>query len=156
MTKLGRVKILARGRAPSSVRVAALALGSLLALALGSGTAIAGQRLTANVTVDLFARTARGSVANARSATGDTYIGCWSRQEIDPANPDSVTNHAGCSAKRGLTEISCEVIPGAEQSFAWAMSLMGPSSYLEFTWDSSRRCRTLRVYNDSRYAPKRP
>jgi hypothetical protein len=54
---------------------------------------------------------------------------------------------------------SCTVdpaIPGKIQDFMWAMLLMGPNAYLEFTWNSSNRCQSLKVYNDSRYAPKSP
>jgi len=133
-----------------------LAVAVLLAgLAFPTATAFAGAKLSPLVTIDTVARKATGGVARTRgySVRGDTdaFIGCWSSQV-----PGGATA-AGCSAKRGTTTVSCTVdpaLPGKIQDFMWAMSLMGPNAYLEFTWNGSNRCQSLEVVNDSRYAPK--
>lgn len=135
----------------------ALYLGALgLLTTLSSTTAQAGAKSSAVVSIDTILRRATGGVASTRAYSAlfdsDSYIGCWTSGGPTGAQ-------AGCSAKRGGTTVSCTVDPavtGKVQDFVWAMGVMGPSAYIEFTWNSSMRCQSLKVYMDSRYAPKAP
>ena len=137
-------------------------MGFLLAaltafVALPTEPASAGAKTTANVTISTANRKATGSVANARSYSAildrDSYIGCYAETNL-------ATNFTtvGCSAKRGSTEVSCTVSGGPTDplivNYVWATGNIGANSYIEFTWNGSNVCQTIRVRTDSRYAPK--
>ena len=149
-------RVLIHARLPS--RTTWLLAGAVGALfALPAEPASAGAKSTANVTISLLSRKATGSVANARSYSAfldrDSFIGCWVE-----SNFGTNFTTVGCSAKRGSTEVSCTVSGGPTDplilNYVWATGNMGSNSYIEFTWNSSNVCQTIRVRTDSRYAPK--
>lgn len=115
----------------------------------------AGDTVSEPVYTSTYYRTARGNVGDARRAAGSTtYIGCYS--EVDVLAQDI---EVGCSAKRSRrAPVSCSLRLSEDEarvrSFLFALNAMSPSAYIEFEWDSSGRCTTLRVASDSRYAPK--
>ena len=136
-------------------RMLALA-ASLALLATPSARVEAGATLTAPVFTSTVSRVARGSVADARSsADRAVYIGCQLRTLS--SGPE-----VSCKARRSslVAGVSCTLTPANDQnrfgSFVIALTAMSSSAHIEFTWDASGRCRTLKVSNDSRYAPKRP
>lgn len=155
-TAARRARSLSRARLPSRTAwLLAAALGALFAFP--TEPASAGAKTTANVTISTLTRKATGSVANARSYSAfldrDSFIGCWAE-----TNFGTNFTTVGCSAKRGSTEVSCTVSGGPMDpmilNYIWATGNMGANSYIEFTWNSSNVCQTIRVRTDSRYAPK--
>ena len=133
-----------------------LALASLALLATPGAPARAGATLSAPVFTSTVSRVARGSIADARSsADRAVYIGCQLRTS-------TTGSEVSCRARRSslVSAVSCTLTPADDQnrfgSFLIALTAMSSSAHIEFTWDASGRCRTLKISNDSRYAPKRP
>ncbi|HMI94611.1 MAG TPA: hypothetical protein VK509_24725 [Polyangiales bacterium] len=150
------VRVLSHAR-PSSRAVWLLAAALSALSVLPAAPVRAGAKSTANVSISTVNRKATGSVANARSYTAafdrDHFIGCWAETSLVNGNTT-----VGCHARRGSTEVSCSVTGGPLDplilNYVWALGNIGSNAYIEFTWNSSNVCQTIRVRTDSRYAPK--
>ncbi|NVJ21308.1 MULTISPECIES: hypothetical protein [Myxococcus] len=117
--------------------------------ALIGTVAWAGAKNTNTVLVNTVARTASGSLGDARN-TADTqqFIGCGITTYVGSAPTvacfamDTSSNYVGCSSTNA-------------DLLATAQSING-DSYITFTWDAFSGCTSLSVTNASLGAPKQP
>lgn len=114
------------------------------------GTAAwAGAKSTNTVLVNTGARSASGSLGDARnSADTQQFIGCSITTYVGSAPSlgcfamDTSSNYVGCSSTNA-------------DLVATARSING-DSYITFTWDTFSACTSLHVTNASHGAPKQP
>jgi hypothetical protein len=130
-------------------RLLALGFAALLGL---SGSALAGGKNYDPVWVNTTARSAGGSLADARgSADSVQWIGC----DVEAyAASLAVPTVAICYARdvKG-TMVTC--MSSEARLIQVALGLNG-DSYLSFNWDKSGQCTMIHVGNQSTFSPKQP
>ncbi len=120
---------------------------ALALLAALGGTSLAGFKTAGTVDVTPAAKAAGGGLGAARNSA-DIYaeIGCLNQFE----NGSAV---ATCWAKDAAQE-SGLCYSTDPNIIASARSING-DSWISFSWDAAGKCTSLRVYNASKFEPKR-
>lgn len=120
-----------------------------------NGTADAGAEEAWPVSIDIFGRTATGSLGSARAGLGAQYIGCWMGATGVEDNGGDAVYHSGCWARNwyGLT-VSCNFpdIPATSATLP-PIFMTSSDALLSFKWDANAVCTELKT---SVYGSLRP
>lgn len=134
---------------------------TLAASALSMSIALpahAGRKTTATVVINTASRTASGSLGSARnSADSIQYIGCHGTlyPNLDANSGSFASTTYYCYARNSAgTTAACSVPITTE--FFDIYAPVAEDSFLQFSWDASGNCTSLRVENYSYYAPVQP
>lgn len=133
----------------------AIALAALIAIAL-TGTAFAGVRLTADVSVDPTTQTASGAFGTARRITGGQYIFCDA--DAPAPQPGSLPNPTVHCAAMDLRGNFGECIYPGDDRPVGMLDTINPDSFIKFKWmviNGTSICSYMQVINSSEYEPKR-
>lgn len=117
-----------------------------------SQDSFAGARITQEVFINTSTRYASGSLGSARSSVDSTqYIQC--ELTVTSGGATTVIN---CTAVNSAnTSAYCSKTNPAA-SLISAVTSIGPSSYVNFTWDVANTCSSIIVINSSRNKPMIP
>ena len=117
-------------------------LAGALVMGAMAFTAVAGEKVTHEVTFDAIKPFARGSLGDARNSTDAVqYIGC-----------SISSGGASCFAVNSAgVQHSCST---TDPDLIAAMRAINGDSYLVFRYGIDGVCTSVSVSNDSRYAPK--
>jgi len=134
----------------------------LLASALLAGVARpahAGRKTPANVVINTTTRTASGSLGSTRNTTDNVqYIACQGTlyPNLDPTSGSYSSRSYFCYARTTAGASASCTIATSTDPLVDIQPTLAEDSFVEFKWNASGYCTSLRVENYSYYAPVQP